>query len=85
MLTYTFSHQQKKKKTEAETPRGRPLFQQVYVMCFWGSKHPTEKLHHVLTITSKQEKKNLQHTRWTLLAPIINICIEDAETYGPIA
>lgn len=57
MLTYTFSHQQKKKKTEAETPRGRPLFQQVYVMCFWGSKHPTEKLHHVLTITSKQEKK----------------------------
>lgn len=60
MLTYTFSHQKKTKKeqTEAETPRGRPLFQQVYVKCFWGSEHPTEKLHHVLTITSKQEKKN---------------------------
>lgn len=37
------------------------LFQQVYVMCFLGSEHPAEKLHHILTFPSKRKtggKKN---------------------------
>lgn len=46
------------------------LFQQVYVMCFLGSEHPAEKLHHILTFPSKRKtggKKILQQNQMNFL------------------